>query len=168
MKATELRIGSYIEYFIKDSQDKRKEWWEANKCNIDDIADIERLGYELAGYRPIELTEEWLVKFGFIKKDKIIWKGNGYDYQPETSKTTQLDYVLSTKHDDDFIFRYENFHYRGTLKDLWSVSKTTYLLYSEWYERTNEGKIPCDYEIKYVHQLQNIFWILTGEELTIK
>lgn len=60
IKANELRIGNFLEYFIKDSLDERKEWWEPNKCSIDDIADIERLGSEMAGYRPIPLTEQIL------------------------------------------------------------------------------------------------------------
>jgi hypothetical protein len=28
--------------------------------------------------------------------------------------------------------------------------------------------LDCEYDLEYVHQLQNLYWSLTGEELTIK
>jgi hypothetical protein len=69
-------------------------------------------------YKPIPLTEEWLVKFGFVK-----------------------DKIDNTYYNDNFtiflpnFFKYKDSHLR---------------------------------KFKYVHELQNVFFALEGEELIIK
>jgi hypothetical protein len=68
--------------------------------------------------KPIPLTEEWLLKFGFDKIDFQFIK-NGIK-----------------------LFPIRDLYYRGNF--------------------------PIKSDIKYVHQLQNLFFALTGEELTIK
>jgi hypothetical protein len=68
-------------------------------------------------YEPIPLTEEWLLRFGFIKHvNQSIW------------------YTLNKV-------------------DVWFF----------------DGKYvnDIDVEIKYVNQLQNLYWCLTGEELKL-
>lgn len=77
-------------------------------------------------FQPIPLTEEWLLKFGFVKigtnyenKWLVLW-GN--------IKTKSIDFVLNEPH-------------------------------------SRKRKIT---ELKHVHQLQNFYFALTGEELTIK
>ena len=67
MKANELRIGNHIEYFMEDSQDERKIWWELDVVDAQTILQLETYPDD-PDYRPIILTEEWLIKFGFEKR----------------------------------------------------------------------------------------------------
>jgi len=106
MKENELRVGVYIYYceevFEVDA--------ECIKMHMgDDLDDA---------YRPIPLTEEWLLKFGFEITDNFQTK----------------DRFQTHKQDGFFWFEY--------------------------------GYIVV--ELNYVHQLQNLYFALTGEELTIK
>ena len=118
MKATELRIGNLIEYKIKDKLDERKEWWEVSKVDFQDLTWLDS-NPEDTDFRPIKLTEEWLLKFGFVKKEI------GY------SKLTEMEQCF-----------------------LISFGK-----------HTSVNGIKFNNEIKTVHQLQNLYFALTGEEL---
>ena len=103
MKATELRIGSYA----KDPYDR-----EIKLVSVEKDASM---------LRPIPLTEEWLLKFGFNKfQNRKIW----------IRKRVRV--YLHSK--DGFCYGL-------------SSSRT---------------------KIKYVHQLQNLYFALTGNELEIK
>ena len=63
MKVNELRIGNLIEYRIQDDLDDRKDWWEVSKIDATDLCILEsNIDYD---FRPIPLTEEWLLKLGF-------------------------------------------------------------------------------------------------------
>ena len=83
-------------------------------------------------YKPIPLTEEWLVKFGW-KRRVNHEERNLFDSTGRLGIDMQLggDYYIGY-----FV-----------------------VLYSHYIKRIN---------IKYVHQLQNLYHALTGEELTIK
>ena len=118
MEAKELRIGNYV--------------YHANIVN-DDVSIIEVtldviiymvLGGSLNKYKPIPLTEEWLLKFGF-KKGQI-------------QLTTYTNGKLSI-----------------TLKTNEYVNGRTY--FNSW--------CILEKQIQYVHQLQNLYFALTGEEL---
>lgn len=63
MKATELRIGNLVNYFIQDDLDERIEWWEESIIDANDLVLIESGIYE--SYEPIPITEQWLLDFGF-------------------------------------------------------------------------------------------------------
>lgn len=101
MKASELRIGNYIEN--TDSQ-----MASYMVVNADVIKQNEHTMY--ASFEPIQLTEEWLLKFGY--QIGMFW-------------------ILST---GEFRINISGIHY----------------------------------DIQYVHQLQNLYFALTGEELTLK
>ena len=106
MKANELRIGNY---YIENNQ----------VCRVEHY-DISSAYFNPDMYKPIPLTEGWLLKFGFEKK--IGW--------------------------DDLIYHVKN-----------NVDLYEFLSGYEYY----------DFHIKHVHQLQNLYFALTGEELkTIK
>ena len=106
MKANELRIGNLLSVNWKN---------DLVIVTGEIINEVENYEHE---YHPIQLTEEWLMKFGFKLYGESYWKGN---------------------------FKYNSiqcFEYFG---------------------------IPIhDSLIRYVHQLQNLHFTLTGEELTIK
>ena len=93
MNANELRINNLI-YYQEVDLTNGNEIWKIYPC---DVADIQEVLLMSKKYAPINLTEEWLVKFGFEKaQDKgyleldvsiglsIIWLGylaievNGY------------------------------------------------------------------------------------------
>lgn len=68
INAKELRIGNLIEYRISDRFDKRKEWREVSEIDADDIHWLSKVMPEDEDFRPIPLTEEWLLKLGFKKE----------------------------------------------------------------------------------------------------
>lgn len=113
MKTSELRIGNYITQPNGDNSVFRLE-----------AEDEEVNTYPIEYISPIPLTEDWLVKFGFID-DQISFELNGF--------------MLGWYRNDEF-----------------------------YYLPTNQITVRNKIQIKYVHQLQNLYFALTGEELTIK
>ena len=124
MKANELRIGNYVIY-------------DNEVYQIDTIADVfptlntDKFGIGVVDWnniKPVPLTEEWLIKFGFDKFHKMDWSIDG-----ECSN--------DIKH---------------------SIWITTY--FEKPLVRINDLDLPS---IKYVHQLQNLFFALIQKELTL-
>jgi hypothetical protein len=125
MKSNELRIGNYV-LFNKSNNEigciTSVETFVSNqfKVGFDNRIDIKYYDDEI---KPIPLTEEWLLKFGFrIGK---------------TEEYYELEFVEMFGYDNEDW----NFKYLGNLIKL---------------------------DLKYVHSLQNLYFALTGEELTIK
>lgn len=116
MKSNKLRIGNYVEF--ADS---------VYKVNHHTFSILAR-EKENHKYKPIPLTEEWLLKFGCVESHK----GEDFVNYWNQGKDFSIDIV------DGEIFNYR--------------------LYERY--RTKS--------ITYVHQLQNLYFALTGEELTIK
>src|SRR6185295_14978578 len=117
MKARELRIGNYIGII---------------HAGIETKVIAEHIKFIAEGdtsYKPIPLTEEWILKFGF-KYTKA--KGAGGQDQ-----WSGLGFISNGK-----------INFRGHPASLML----------EGYFNTN---------IEFVHQLQNLYFALTGEELTI-
>lgn len=123
MKANEIRIGNWYQ-----------EDWITGEFNQITVKDIEFLVDDPLDdhYMSIEITEEWLLKLGFI-----------YSEYFKNYKVKAGDYFNSVKWDDE-----EN----------------------EWSYNNDSSDAGCYYvtSIRYVHQLQNLFFALTGQELTIK
>jgi hypothetical protein len=128
MKASELRIGNYVNVPIKEQCPFRIDAFEYCSEKFIKVAQEVKLnGFEVhpltwygGDLQPIPLTEEWFLKFGLIKtKEGIILMGC---YQ-------------IVAHEESWRIILKN----GVLSN-----------------------------IKYVHQLQNLYFALTGEELTIK
>jgi hypothetical protein len=127
MKATELRIGNYVDL--------------GGGRNLYQIQD------EIFGslnLNPIPLTEEWLLKFGFEEIENLHthWKSdkgfflNGYIIFMEKI----IGVIIGEKSNSKF--------------------------YDHSYQYRNG--IGIIKQIQYVHQLQNLYFALTGEELEIK
>ena len=117
MKASELRIENYIKMFEEDG-------FIDIKLNLNDICNVECAIDNR--FKPIPLTEEWLIKFGFEKLN--------------------VD-----------IIRYE----KSNLIVEWLFERWTGRLYDDF-----ETSIQIT-EIKYVHQLQNLYFALTQKELEL-
>jgi len=80
----------------------------------------------LSGYYevgPVELTAEWLVKFGFRKSS-------------------------------NFVYYFDSFS--------WDSRDSNFTVYSDW-----NGEYAYYVKVEWVHQLQNLYWCLTGKELVL-
>ena len=116
MKATELRINNLV------YNDFTRKQMEVYPMMIVQLSKMDNL--DNSNIKPIPLTEDWLLKFGF-KKDT--WTDNG-------------------------------------------------LIIGSWWNNgsiliTDDFKLDGQEEMKslqYVHQLQNLYFALTNEELTFK
>jgi len=118
MKANELRIGNLLGSYNKGEEDRVL---TINAQNILVEAKANNQGY--TRYRPIPLTEEWLLRFGFEKNNN--------------------NQFILIKGSVDILFN----------KDL-----------NGW---TCDGINFSINMTEHVHQLQNLYFALTGEELTI-
>jgi len=118
MNATELRIGNMVKKYFT-------EYGYSKICEID-ITDFNDILNNVIKVEPIPLTEEWLLKFGFEKRKKLIgllvFSKSGFDL-----------------------------HFVNGKWEFYVMGSSCILT-----------------EIEYVHQLQNLYFALTNEELTIK
>lgn len=160
IQSNELRIGNALLYpkYWRDKTDKvwfvRDLYFENERVGLTDYKI--QTSVLLKELQPIPLSEEVLLKCGADKKHFVEWHGNGYDYQPENSKTIQQDYVLG-----NIIIRFETF--------VFNKEETTEILIGvigDWYERITFDNILL-YELQGLHHLQNIVKDLTNQELTI-
>lgn len=124
MKANELMLGNFLEYkCVNDSMLKRWKFtgdWSEKRIDIYDMQEISEEGLDWE-YRPITLTEEWLIRFGFEKKQG--W--------------------------NNFEFFTKDFVEIGIGEQF---GKVVYFN-------------SIDVVVDYVHQIQNLFFSLTGKEL---
>lgn len=118
MEANELRIGNYIK--TKQGVEQFTPFMMFGMYNTE-VLSVERFDDR---YKPIPLTEEWILDFG-LKKEKD--RSMGFNY---TNNSKRFKLVRGNKG--------------------YGVKNSNY------------------YKTKYVHQLQNLYFSLTGEELTIK
>jgi len=119
MKANELRIGNYVTGKSRLLKDVTLTVTEINETHVQ-AWEKGPLGASDECLLPIPLTEEWLLKFGFIKMGGYAWYCRRIGRQR-------------------FI---ENHLTKG------------------YFEVDNGSK-----RIQFVHQLQNLYFALTGEEL---
>ena len=138
MQANELRIGNYVEhkqglwshridYWPENEygitidepifQWTENDWYQVGECGIIDFNFI----------KPILLTEDWLLKFGF----------NIYFDSDNLRKARLNEFKLSG--------------YAKNKPNYWWLSR--YMA-------------PLNKACEYVHQLQNLYFALTGKELT--
>jgi len=130
MTAKELRIGNYLNWIRYKPLLMQVEMVNIHtKIECSDNNGIGAIEWAKDNmFKPIPLTEEWLVKFGF-KFD--------VGYHLGDLKKIRIDY-----YDDS---------------NIWNIAQMI-------------GSMPMyiDVKIQYVHQLQNIYFALTGNELTLK
>lgn len=117
LKANELRTGNYL-----NGKQGHVIITEIRENNIVKIQDNTSSFYVGDCLKPIPLTEEWLLNFGF-----------------------------------ECVFTNDDYHYYLESIDL-SLDRS--------YQPFGIGKYKLEFE--YVHQLQNLYFALTGEELTLK
>ena len=137
MGTNELRVGNFV--FDDDNEivkvekihSKRYQQWneedDDSAVEFTKESDLENLYYSKVN--PIPVTEEWLLKFGFLRGVDAV-------------------YYIKSKHMYLKIFEKIG-HVLG------SVDK-----YSNCFKISDD--------IKYIHQLQNLYFALTNQELEIK
>lgn len=148
IKATELRIGNYIlclnELYVVDGikyePNAPSSKWRINFRTLgsNNAGMVLRSGKMENWICPIPLTPEWLGGFGFVDP-----ANNGWGLRLSVSAMEELVW-----------YRQDGPEFNGTY-------------HSVRYQSKGPG-ITRDLGIKYIHQLQNLFYCLTGEELTIK
>jgi hypothetical protein len=124
MKAKDFRIGNLVYYHIEDPMDERKEWDEISPIDYDDLRCFETYK-DNSEYRPIPLTEEWLLKFGNTEKSNrfpneitildrflFIWKESYKYWYVITSKSKE--YLTKI----EFVHEYQNFIFALTDEEL--------------------------------------------------
>jgi hypothetical protein len=123
MEAKELRIGNLV-------TSNGFQFKTVKEIMNDGLSFIDDPDLPLSWIRPIPLTEEWLIKFGFTKNRNKFYIGINYGLY--------------------------SVHRVGDAFDHWYLH----------HEFDKSKRITSN--ILYVHQLQNLYFALTGEELTFK
>jgi hypothetical protein len=127
MKASELRIGNLVIYSNGSILFKVI---SISEFGIDIENEVEKTYIEYDEFEPIPLTEEWLLKFGFIRHHA--------DY------ANDVIYIKNVPDNIEFE---------------WGVYP---------FELGSGFVINNSQKLNYVHQLQNLYFALTGEELVVK
>jgi hypothetical protein len=127
MKASELRIGNWVNCLKIVDGDKIREisCWDFGTY----------LSTNPEYYSPIQLTEEWLEKFGFEKQD---YNMSGCDIYKLKNIIIMKSFVNPERKNMGITVE-------GISPPTWSLA-----------------------DLYFVHQLQNLYFALTGEELILK
>jgi hypothetical protein len=129
---------------MKASELRINNWYK--NMSIDNPFNQIKYGHDIdyvAVYcEPIPLTEEWLLKFGF---NKIVYDSEETGYSVEYNLEVNKDIFISYL--DDF---------------------SCAIFASEERRSKDFGVLPKWEAIRYVHQLQNLYFALIGEELKLK
>jgi len=136
MKANDLRIGNYVNVPREDQSPFRIDAFESLSVKFIKVAMIHPEYVEsmhpLTWYgddlKPIPLTEEWLLNFGFEKHESLI-----------------------------------GFYFKGNLV----VERNIIISGFNFRKRINLRESLHLADFDYTHQLQNLYFALTGSELTI-
>ena len=109
MKASELRIGNLVEYQINDELEEPKNFWVENVIDAEDLSYIDIS----QNFRPIQLTDEWLLKFGFkchvVYENKMWLNESIILFEKENS-----GYELSWGRHIKYVHELQNIHYAFT------------------------------------------------------
>ena len=155
MKAKELRIGNYVgsafnKMKIPAIVTSLSEYY-CETFYMYSIPDIRMLAdFQTVGYKDIygiPLTEKWLYTFGFEKIEK---RPSGSIYRhsvPISSSIVSPD------------------HYRAGFFDIYSRDQRKTVKRLEYHKYYYLGR---DMEFEYIHQLQNFYYALTGNEIELK
>lgn len=142
MDAKELRIGNYVRTKYDFLGDKREKDSKGQYPWLPIIITTVSDGEDYSDYHGTPLTGYWLSRLGFVNR-----------------VTTHLNYFeLKVK---DGLIRIEGldvYFWKGLLSKEWYYDEG-------WHMPITHRSIKL--ETKYVHQLQNLYFVLTGDELAI-
>lgn len=112
MNATKLRIGNYVEYANVTC--------EVQSYSKEGFLQTDGVTAPITAYQAIEISERWLLKFGFSRQPWGLVKG-------------------------ELLFKDNNHECKELTLEVGNGFRTT---------------------VKYLHELQNLYFALTNEELT--
>lgn len=140
MKVNDLRIGNWIKY-----EDKLVQVVQLSSlmilCQRDENQFLVNCAPEV--FQPIELTEDILMKIGFKKERQLISYLFYLDYEIDKNNIIWVKYIIYPK--DPSLLR------------IITSQSGNY----ECFEFIKRG-------IRYLHELQNAYYLLTGEELEVE
>jgi len=132
MKASELRMSNWVHDWIENVDFQIECFLGSEWCKNICEYDYQEFDSKIEYLKPILLTEEWLLKFGFKEYKDFGHKTGCFDYI-----NFGFSYLIDTK----------------KIRIMHKGNNMSHILQNE---------------VHYVHQLQNLYFALTGEELTIK
>lgn len=140
MDIKELRIGNIIQSISKAFGENHLGQWSITEEDMVYIIESENKSH----YQPVPITEEWLLKFGFEYRNENKGIGAILDFKncPENTTVEEWKFHKSVA----FV------HDKNDEKDIFLTFLSN----------------PTAYKIKYLHQVQNLYFALTQTELTIK
>lgn len=146
MKIQDLRLGSIIEYNGMDKivaaiNEDGFISFKTDPITVKGHSYNKSPSLPIINFKPIPLTEEWLVRFGFEKYEWTV----GY-FIPYNAKHLMIQFFRKDIH----IY-------------LTKVTKD-----SQGHKMSGGRDYFLKQKLNYIHQLQNLIHSLTGEELTLK
>lgn len=144
----ELRIGNYVNH---DNSTTQVTSIEFNRLHTQLFSSLNHEEVE-----PIELTEEWLVKLGFIKDN-----GSWYKLPLPELCGGQITYIVTEGKIFGLVCENEQSFGCKEVAELYNELKEEF----NYIPKTSDIWIN---NIKYVHHIQNLYHSLSGQELTIK
>ena len=143
MKVQDFRIGNMVNYFHHETC-LNGIVTSINKKSIT-INNHATIKIKSNNISPIALTEEWLLKFGFELKNQL------------SIHKTKIYYISNIE--VDYCIYFADFRQDFGF----------YIEYTDSPYAKDEGVLyPITFGIKYVHQLQNLYYALNGEELKME
>lgn len=137
MTANDLRLGNLIYWNIPEKKDTIHTVFGIRNGKPQTIPIS--LGESIEDYKPIPLTEIWLEKLGLIKK-------NITEDMPQELKQPDID------EDGSIWYMWVQGLFNLEIQENGEI----------WFELYSHYK-----HIKYVHELQNLYYALTGVELSV-
>ena len=138
IKASELRIGNWVQPFITILN--RVTDHKPFQVTGLYIRQCEAVGGENHNAHPVPLTPEWLSKMGFFEQNP-----------QQINPFERHDPIYSIGEDNDWSVKFVHCSYGGTIED--------YIVFYQSFDSIRT--------IRYVHELQNLYFAITGEELII-
>jgi hypothetical protein len=141
MKINELRLGNWVMYNNQIVKTTGLHYGMF-ECGCPDDNNWMCTG-RISEVHPIELTEEVLLKIGFEKERQLISNLFYLDYETDVDNIIRVKYVIYPK--------------APSLLKITTSQCGNY----ECFEFMKRG-------VKYLHELQNVYYCLTNEELNIE
>ena len=164
MKASDLRPGNWFHYIgpnYPDLAGKIVEAWLVGPRSVSihgkNGATAAFAEHNITG---VPITSFYLKALGLEEKPPTEWNGNGQDWQPQTSKTVQVDFVHPRF---DFFVRLETWYLRESESVSWPENHNADITihHVEWYPKA----YTCIHHPSEIHEVQNIFNLLFKEDL---